>query len=372
MTCSTLAKQLIVTSSNIAIFALSAAGVMKTWDDKAFQVFLELKFLQVWPYLMVYPIFVVAMSSLPVRSRTTMHSSSSKETVKAASTPSMKQARLMAMSTAILDYVVVGALLLFWDSTCRHEDGSLCPFTAAGTFLVASAIMPIKEELQCRFLFRSFISPYKLNSWPYSWKSFLCQLTTAHPFAVLNVLLLCFSNRTSFESVIQQPKALLQIWAETRSALIITDFVMHHVHHWMHEKAYFLHKRHHKGTYDLTSFLAPSFDLLDLFLEFGAAVPVLIFCKQLLGLEGKIHLLTHNLLVLSGFQHHSGNPYAVYLFNPVLDYFARSPLCHSLHHAMPKGHLLSLNYAHFFHKEARQNDIVLYNRHMKTSFPKNV
>ena len=371
MPLSTLAKRSIVISSNTAILALSAAGVMKAWDDKAFQNFLESKLGQVWPYLMIYPAFMVTMSSFSAKFRTANHDSN-KETVKTASAPSTKQARHMAISTSIVDYLVVGALLLFWDCICRHKDGSLCPFTAAGTLLLASVIMPIKEELQCRFLFRNFISPHKLNSWPYSWKSFLGQVTTSSTYAVLNMLLLCFTHHISFDSVLQQPRALLQIWAETRSALIITDFVMHHLHHWMHEKAYFLHKRHHKGTLDLTSFLAPSFDLLDMFLEFGAAVPVLIFCKQLLGLEGKVHLLTHNLLVLSGFQHHSGNPYAVYLFNPVLDYCARSSLSHSLHHAVPKGHLLSVNYAHFVNPEARKNDIVLYNKHMRTAFPRNV
>ena len=144
---------------------------------------------------------------------------------------------------------------------------------------------------------------------------------------------------------------------------------MHFTHKWMHEKAYFLHKKHHEGKSDLVSFSVTFFDLLDMIAEFGAGLPFLLVCKKLLGLDPTIHLLSHHLILLSGFQHHSGNPYAVYLFNPILDYFARPTLCHNLHHAIQNDYHLFVPYSHFFCKKSRHDDIEKYNKHMKTNFP---
>ena len=56
----------------------------------------------------------------------------------------------MALVTSLIDYFVVGALLLFWDRICRTNDGSICPFTAAGTPLVGLAVLHAKDEIQCR------------------------------------------------------------------------------------------------------------------------------------------------------------------------------------------------------------------------------
>ena len=73
--------------------------------------------------------------------------------------PTIGEAKLLALVTSLVDYLVVGALLLFWDRVSRLEDGSFCPFTAAGTLLVGLVVMPLKDEIQCRFLWRRFISP---------------------------------------------------------------------------------------------------------------------------------------------------------------------------------------------------------------------
>lgn len=363
MSLSILNKKLLVTCSNISVLALVALAVANTWDAKAFQIFLKSKLSQVWPYLMIYPAFVAAMSSLPAKP--------DREPITSASAPSTAQARSMAISTAIIDYTVAGALLLFWDSTCRLEDGTLCPFTAAGTLFVGAAVMPIKDEIQCRILWRKFISPYKLQSWPYNWKSFLDQLTTSVPFAVLSLLLLCFADMFSFDSILH-PKVLLQVWSETLAVTLVADAAMHFLHSWMHKKAYFLHKNHHKGNTDLMSFFTPLFDSLDFVFEFGVAVPVLIFCKKMFGLCPCVHMMTFNLQLLAAFQLHSGNPYAVYLFNPVLDYLARSALCHNLHHAVLTGYYTFIPFCHFLSAEARYKDIEKYNMHMKTHFPRHI
>ena len=360
---STKSKKLIVASSNNIIRALCFVGVLLTWDQCAFQTFLNIKLGIIWPCLLAYLAFLTIMPLLSWFNIT-------KDT-KEASTPTVSQARIMALCTAAIDYFVVGTLFLFWNSICRLEDGSMCPFTAASSVVVALVVMPIKDELQCRFLWRDFISPYKLKSWPYSWKASLEQLCTSVMFGVLSLLALCLSRCVSFENILAT-KVVMQIWCETMTALLILDVVMHFVHTWMHEKAYFLHKKHHRGNANVTSFLFPQIDLLDAVSELGAAVPALLAFKKLLGLNPEVHLLTHQLLLLMGFQNHSGNPYSVHLFNPVLDFLGRSTLWHNLHHVVLADYYTFIPHSHFLRSENRRKDIDMYNKHMKTNFPRTV
>ena len=215
----------------------------------------------------------------------------------------------------MIDYCVMGSLLFFWDSACRFDDGSFCPFTAACTIFDPFVIMPVKDEIQCRVIWRKFISPLKLCSWPYEWKTSIHQVLVTAPFDFSSLLFLCLSGRTTFESILQ-PQVLLKVWLEVMGIVVITDAVMFFAHSWMHEKAYFFHKKHHHSGADLVSFLFPQADLLDALFEFGAGIPLLLAFKKTLGLDPRIHLLTHHAFLLSGFQNHSGNPYAVYFFIP--------------------------------------------------------
>ena len=150
-------------------------------------------------------------------------------------------------------------------------------------------------------LWKKFISPHKLNSWPYSWKASIEQLSSSAPFAFLSLLSLSLGGKINFEAL--SVRVFVRIWLEARATVAISDTMMHFTHKWMHEKAYFLHKKHHKGKSNLVSFSVTLFDLLDMISEFGAAIPVLLVCKKLLGADQSIHLLSHHLILLSGFQH---------------------------------------------------------------------
>lgn len=361
MTCSAATKQLAVTSSNLAVLALCAAAVAKNWSQSAFQLFLSRKLPRVWPHLVVYPAFLFTVPLLP-RPKPVA--------VATAAAPSTVQAKVMAVSTAVIDYITVGGLFLFWDKVCRLEDGSLCPFTATGTLFLQLALLPIKDEMQCRFLWRKFISPCKLNSWPYTLKSSCYQLCTTSAFGFLSFLALLLGNHACNDSTLSWC-VLFRIYFETVASFAVTEILMHFSHRWMHEKAYFLHKKHHTGKACVMAFHASDFDLIDLIIEFGAGIPTLIVIKQLLGLGPQIHFLTFNFQVMVSYQLHSGNPYTVYFFNPVLDHFARTALGHNLHHAIQKGHYLGVPWSHFMCANNRQNDIRLYNKHLKTRFPEN-
>lgn len=362
-------KQAIVSSSNLAILVLCFAGVAANWNHHAFQLFLTTKLKQVWPFLLLTePVFLLVTPMLPKLSCI------AKTRIERADKPSIHEARVMAISTAIIDYLVVGVLLLFWDSLCAHEDGSLCPFTAVCTLFVGLAVMSIKDEIQCRLIWRRFISPYKLNSWPYSWNRSFDTLFTSSAFFFLSSLGLLLSDSLSCKSV-KNPKVLLQVQLESMAISDgITNIFMMVGHKWLHDKMYFLHKKHHKVSNKcLMVFGSSTFDLLDLVIEFGAGVPGLIIVKKILfGSSSKVHFMTHGLVLLKGFQGHSGNPYSPYFFVPVLDYLVRAPLCHNLHHVIQNDYYSNVPHLHLFNPEARKKDIDLYNKHLKTQFPRSV
>ena len=358
-------KTTVLFSSNTVILALISFGVFQHWDQNAFILFLDKKWSQVWPWLLLYPIFLVTMPLMPRPARC-----NTGET-KNAFPPSIAQAKVMLFCTATIDYAVTSALMLFWNSVCRLEDGNLCPFTAAGTLLVAQAVMPLKDDIQCRLIWRKFISPYKLNSWPYSWEASLDKASSSALFGCLSLLAFCLSDQVSFGSVLL-PSIAFQIWLEAMLMLSVTEVLTHFAHRWMHEKAYFLHKKHHKASACVSCFHAPVFDLFDLVIEFGGGLPILCVLKHLLGLDSRVHLLSHHLWLVVATQIHSGNPYAVYFFNPILDHFARPTVCHNLHHTIQKDHYLFVPYSHFVSAESRHNDIEKYNKHMKTHFPSGV
>ena len=357
-------------SSNLAILAFYAANVAANWNHDAFRLFLTTKLKQVWPFLLLTePAFMLIMPFVPKPRCVTTTTK-----VECAAKPTIGEAKLMAISTAAIDYLVVGALLLFWDTICRLEDGSICPFTAAGTLLVGFTVMSIKDDIQCRFLWKKFISPYKLNSWPHTWQRTFDIIFTSPLFSFLACLGLCLSGWVSFESI-KNPKVLLQVQLES---MVITDGItnlfMMFGHKWLHDKLYFLHRKHHKASNKcLMIYGAPQFDLLDMVIEFGAGVPGLIVVKKILfGPSSKVHFLTYGLFAMKAFQTHSGNPYSPVYFVPLLDHLARTTICHNLHHVIQNDYFSIVPHQHLWNPEARKRDIDLYNKHLMTQFPRSV
>ena len=350
----------VVALSNTALLALCFVGLIQAWDQPTFDLFLATKLSKVLPWSLLYPVFFVFMPIVPRPKKVAMED---------ATTPSPFQARTMAVVTAVMDYVLVGGLFILWNSTCRLADGGLCPFSAAATFAAAIAIMPVKDEIQCRVMWRKFISPLKLNSWHYSWKHLIGQLQTIL-FGGASLLICCFSGLVTFESI-TNPKVLLQIWVEAVVAqYFFTDLVLEFYHKWTHKKAYSLHKKHHKGiAANVMGLHAPDLDLLDFFLGFGSGMLVLIFFKGLLGFGPNIHLLSHHLNMVMGYHIHSGNPYATAFFNPVLDFLCRPTVRHNLHHVVQNDYYGFFPFGHFVSAANRRKDIALYNKHMRTNFP---
>ena len=228
----------------------------------------------------------------------------------------------------------------------------------------------MKEEIQCRMLWKKNISYRKIHSWPYTLSSL------AKHFCSTSWVFVCLSAFALFSGggvdVASQFAIILpcRIWLETMGVLLATEASMHYGHRWMHRTSYFLHRRHHhEQKQDLTMEGSLAFDNLDLVIEFFAGMLLMIAAKWLLGLAPTIHFFSYSLLLILGMQFHSANPHAVYFFNPILDHFMRPTVCHNLHHFVQVGYYTQIPFHQLFNRKARENDIALYNQHMNTQYP---
>ena len=279
----------------------------------------------------------------------------------------------MKIFTAVFDYLFVGGMFLFFSSTVFVANEPLCPFRATCAQFFLTAGMLAKEEIQCRILWKKHISPRKIDSWPYRLEpmaKWFC--STAWAFTVFNLFTLLTSGHVdvAFQSgIVGVLFTSSRIWIETMAIVLAVELPMHFGHRWMHEKAYFLHKKHHEQKQNLTMDGTTHFDNVDLVIEFFAGVPLVIVLKWLLGLAPTVHFFSYTLFLVLGMQIHSGNPYATYFFNPFLDNCMRPTLCHNLHHTVQMGYYTQIPFNHLFNKKASASDVVLYNKYMKTNFP---
>ena len=281
---------------------------------------------------------------------------------KSAVTPTVSEARQMKVWTALTDYFLVAMLFWFW-STTHSTRGDICPFSVAFSFFASVIVFPLKDDIQCRIVWKKIVCQKKLQ-----WKKFSLNFVV---FGVCALLGLVFSGAADFEQV-SNMFVLARIWCEAISSTILCDAIgMNLLHRWMHQfpKLYFLHKKHHEAVHDTSIMLAYNFDIADLAVEFGSGIPLLIAIKHLLGFQPKIHVLSFHLISIIAVQGHAMNPYALAWFNPVLDHFARCTVAHNLHHVIKKGYYTNFPYHHLFRPSKRKRDISLYNEHMKTGFP---
>ena len=106
--------------------------------------------------------------------------------------------------------------------------------------------------------------------------------------------------------------------------------------------------------------------------EVDLAPALLLGLKFFLGMPPKVHFITCAFWVIMNHHAHSMNPYAVFFFNPVLDYLMRPTITHNLHHAVQRGHYIHVPWSHLFFQGSKASDIGLYNKLMKTDFPTGV
>ena len=298
-----------------------------------------------------------------------------------AKAPTVGQAWAMLAFTWTVDYLILGALFLFWNATIPLDDGGgevdgalLCPFAAATTFHTLNWTLCLKDDLECRWLFRDYIGRAKLNSWHHRWSNSWHYVSRIHAYNTVAILAFSLLGMFDFQNILSSPYVIARIWLEAFVEARLIDMIgMYIFHKWMHtSNAYFLHKKHHLPKRDCTIVDAFSFDLLDLIFEFGGGVPMTCVLKYALGMNPQVHFLSLSMAFYSGINAHAGNPYTAYYFNPIMDYMSRSTICHNLHHAVQLDYYLGAPLMHFFSSAARHKDIIRYNKEMKTSFPPQV
>ena len=360
-------KQRLLKLSNVASLGVAAFASMATWSHSAFKTFVASA--NPWFWLVLFfseQLFKLAMVAVGAWTRR------KDQQKKVSAGPTASEANAMRLFTAAFDYLFVGGMFLFFSSTVFVANEPLCPFrsTCVQCFLAAGLLA--KEEIQCRALWSTHISPRKINTWPYTLDSMMKHFcSTFWTFCILSTFTF-FSNGhadVAFQSgIVGLLFTCSRIWLETMAVLLAVE-VPNLLHPWMHKKGYFLHKRHHERNQNLTMEGANQFDNVDVVIEFYVAVPIVIVLKWALGLAPTIHFFSFSLFFVLAFQLHSGNPYATYFFNPFLDHCMRPTLCHNLHHAVQVGYYTQIPFHHLFNKKARTNDIALYNKHMETNFP---
>ena len=361
-------KQTLLNMSNVAVLGAVALAAMATWSHTAFKQFVASNNCLLWLGLLLSEHFFRFLM-IVVGAKT----EKKEKKINFAGT-SLSEARSMRLVTAACDYLFVGGMFLFFSSSVFVANGPLCPFrgTCAQLFLVTGLLM--KEEFQCRVLWKKHVSPKKINYWPYTMES-----AVKHLYCSPSWIFYCLSHfallsggkvDVAFQSgVVGLLLTWSRIWLETMCTVLVLELFAHFGHRWMHEKAYFLHKKHHGQKHNLTVEGTLHFDHFDVVIEFFAGAPLVIVLKWLLGLSPTVHFFSHALFLVLGMHTHSGNPYTTYFFNPILDLCMRPVLCHNLHHTVQVGYYTQIPFSHLFNKKSRANDIDLYNKHMKTHFP---
>ena len=346
--------------SNLCAVAASFLQAAIYWDSVAFEKFLECNGLLKCLPLVANCVFHLVYPLCP----------SPPKVQTLAVSPSTKEARIMALCTALFDYSIVGALFLYWNKVLSGP--TLCPFSAACAIFLLVPVLIIKDEFQGRKLWPNFISRAKLNAWPYNWdlacQHFLFQV----PYFVASFYSFVSAGVVVFPSIFDSG-VLFTVWLEAMSMSLLEDTVSWCSHRWMHSKnGYRFHKSHHHGTQDLGVGNHIYVDLLDNFLEVGISFPMLLGAKMVFGFEPTMHYLSMMLWIMMGFQNHTMNPYSPYFFNPIIDFVARSNVSHNLHHATQQSHYTNIPWSHFWRPLSKKDDIDTYNRYMKTKFPVNV
>jgi len=144
-------------------------------------------------------------------------------------------------------------------------------------------------------------------------------------------------------------------------------FSLYFLHKWMHDEWYSLHKGHHEVRGNANSLLAFHIDPIDLFFE-NICSPVVLFAGQyLLGYEVRVHVAPILLVALMDATIHSVNPYAVTLWNPLLDGLFRCNVAHHIHHMLNKDNYMFIPYHHVF-PAMRKKDCDRYNEFLETGF----
>ena len=353
--------------SNALLFCGALIATKATWNQRKFRDFATRKDVFMWLWLLLSEqIFKLAMAA------TTMNKEAL--TQRSAKVKDLRELKMskpgpsMALLTASFDYLFVGSVFLFFASTFEMNE-PLCPFrgTCAVFLLIGGQLM--KEEIQCRMLWRNYISPKKVNSWPYTLELISKRfLSTSWIFSCLSTFAILSSGIIDFVFHRSIFVTCTRVWLETMLFVCVGDVVMHVGHRWMHQQAYFLHKKHHEQKQNLTMEGATHFDNVDLVIELFAGVPLAVVLKWALGFRPSVHFFSYSLFAVAEMQIHSGNPYATFFFNPILDYSMRATIVHNLHHFVQVSYHNQIPYWHMLDKKARSSDIALYNVHMKTHF----
>jgi hypothetical protein len=281
----------------------------------------------------------------------------------------------MKIFTEIFDYVWL--LSFFWIINC-YIDSNLTPFKASmtlGVFLFA-----FLRDIMFMVLYPDKISKDKIKFTP-DMKLFISfwkdTIFFGGSLAFLTYCKLIYWE-TMFTNLNSSIKIIGQIYLDTYILIISKELQLEFFHKSMHEnnnilskffnkKLKQIHKLHHTTKTNLWTLNAFYVEIPDSIMESLAAPFVLFGFKYYMGHQLHLHLGSFLMFVIFDLHCHSANPYTQALYNPILDYFLKPTISHSLHHTFPATNYRQIPLHHFSY-EKRIEDLNKYNKVHKTNF----
>lgn len=276
----------------------------------------------------------------------------------------------MWLTTQLVDYALLAVIIVVGDLFCTTVGTLTLPMYLAA-LMPLSWVFLARDEMHGR-LFSDMLARVKTEDKvaPQTLEYYMsnnlkvCLVTIAMVYALSDNVLGVMDWHSS---LIFDEGALLTAYTDGLTMLAVRDVIFGGIHWAMHEFCYSLHKKHHTPKRNLRLWNGFEIDLMDFFIS-GLSGPV--FYLPLLYLVAgfrKVHLLSFIFTFWVDLTIHSMNPYAVVLWNPVLDAIFSCNVAHALHHICTKGWYFVVPW-HQILPSARQADWDKYNRLLDTRF----
>lgn len=268
--------------------------------------------------------------------------------------------------TYVFDYIWFACMVVLLNFLL--SDGSPSGLRGLVEFAVADASLRytwlLKEKLYLR-IFSKELGPQKLSD-----TTFRIQLSLDQQLAfVLQILVFSrmsghfFGKTVTWRTVTLA--SYLQILRDAAVTYLIHDLFYNSVHKFvLHSPRWYgrFHKTHHAKKGDangLNSYMFDAFENvvypLSWFMAFSACIA---------SRGGDLHVLSLIMFVRQGRSNHSANPYTPFLYNPLLDFFFKPTVAHSLHHALNNRNFYEFPLHHLFGFGA---DVDTYNKTFGTN-----
>jgi len=275
--------------------------------------------------------------------------------------------------TFVVDYGLFFGYIYFYNKVCDYyPDEWTTGFLVLMTFSFF-LVLDLRERFFFLVLDDTHI-PKAKRDLVYSWKN-IGTIVTAYACVCLELAFLhkydlLHTGKATFD---YDPRTGFAAWVvQAQAALALADFViMGPIHEFMHSYGplYKYHKVHHCFTNNLSLWGTYHMHFVDWIFE-GFSPPILLlFLQWWFGTDSgmQVHFICAMRFNWIDCLGHSCNPYSCPTLNPIMEYFIKSNVSHSLHHAKNSAEHATRMPFHHLDWRKRWVDVKDYNKRMKTN-----